>query len=177
MLECSYAFVSIEISLNYGLGLLSYPLKEFAAELACVSKGIKCLGSVRCLQWDHLLAVLLPSAVSCSAGSRLCQEVCAGLNYIWKCFCLKNPGFFHVLCQFSEVLFLPFYNSFWRFPQHCWALLSGNCYYTINYSLYIHNCYWVLTFSSSSGTPCWLMHLHASCSWVGLFGVEERRDS
>lgn len=63
MLECSYAFVLIQISLNYGFGLLFCPLKEFVAELACVSKGIKCLGSVRCLQWDHLLAVLLPSAV------------------------------------------------------------------------------------------------------------------
>lgn len=44
--------------------------------------------------------------------------------------------------------------------------------------LYIHiTLIGVLTFSSSSGAPCWLMHLHAGCSWVGLFGVEERRDS
>lgn len=30
----------------------------------------------------------------------------------------------------------------------------------------------MLTFSSSSGAPCWLMHLHAGCSWVGLFREE-----
>lgn len=171
MLEGRYASVLIQISLNYGLGLPSSPIKEFAAELACVSKGIKCLGSVRCLQWDHLLAVLLPSAVPCSAGSRLCKAVCTGVNYIWEHFCLKILVSSLCCVNFQRLCFCHFVTvsqDFSSIAELCSVvtIIDTNNYYI--YTYIYKTVTGVLTFSSSSGAPCWLMHLHAGCSWVGL---------
>lgn len=165
MLECRYAFVLIQISLNCGWGLPSCPLKEFTVELACVSKGIKCLGIVRCLQWGHLLAVLLPSAVPCSAVSRVCKEVCTGLNYVWEHFCLKILVSSLCCISFQRLYFCHFIIVCEDFPSIAELCSVVTIIGTTR----------VVTFSSSSGAPRWLMHLHAGCSWAWF--AWNRRDS
>lgn len=140
MLECRYAFVLLQVSLNYGLGLPSSPLKEFAAELACVSRGIKCLGSVKRLQWDHLLAVLLPSAVPCSAGSKLCKEVCTGVNYVWE-FCLKILVSSLCCVSFERLYFCHFVTVSEDFPSIAELCSVVTITDTISY-IYIYICYW-----------------------------------